>query len=621
MRKWLVALPVLAGLSAYGSDAARHADLDFVASRLPQLHANFFYQLDPAAFQAAADALAADLPNLTDAEFYVRLAALIAMAGDPHTAIYLNNSAAAMGFQQFPLLFVSLDDGVFVSQATDSYARALGAQLTAVGGVPIDQVVQKLGTLIPHRNEGWLRYYSQSYLRGQQILQGLHIAPAGATTPLTFRTLAGETFTLDVAAGAIAPASPRLPDPNGLFPRYMQGNNQNYWFVYEPANRMLYFRYSNCTNMPILNPFPAFAANLLATLDSNPVDTMVLDLRQNTGGDSSVWDPLLTGLVQRMPGLLAKPQFRIYAAVDNGTFSSGSLDAMLLKSSIPQAQIIGEPTGGSAGGYGNATAFTLPGSGLVGQYSTSYVDPPPAIAPGSTIAPDIAIGIRSTDFFARYDPVMGAILARTDHVPAAPSGGAIAVNGASFRADQALAPGSYAAVFGTFGHAPDTVLVAGIAAQIASAAATQVNIVVPASTPVGSANISVRADGREVATGQVVIASAAPGLFVLTADPWQPGAVENQDFSVNSASNPAAVGSIVSIYATGAGPVDGSGNVPVSVFFGDYPAEVVASVPLAAYPGLWQINARVPPLPAMGQIPVFAIAGGTASNAATLQVR
>ena len=621
MWKWLVALLVLAELSAYGSDAARQTDLNFIASQVPRLHANFFYQLDPAVFQAAADALAADRPNLTDAEFYVRLAALIAMAGDPHTALYLNNSAAAvMGFQQFPVLFVSLNDGVFVNEASGSYARALGAQLTAVAGVPVDQVVQQLGTLIPHRNDGWLRYYSLSYLRGQQILQGLHIAPAGATTPLTFRTLAGETFTLDVAAEAISSAS-ALPDPKGLFPRYLQGNNQNYWFVYEPANRMVYFRYNNCTNMPILNPFPALTTNLLATLDSDPVDTIVLDLRQNVGGDSSVWDPLLTGLAQRMPGLRANPQFRIYGAVDNGTFSSGSLDAMRLKSAIPQVRIIGEPTGGSAGGYGNATAFTLPGSGLVGQCSTSYVDPPLGIASGPTFAPDIAIGIRSTDFFARYDPVMGAILARTDQVAAAPSGDAIAVNGASFRADEGLVPGSYAAVFGTFGQVPDNVLVSGIAAQLVSATATQVNIVVPASTPVGNANISVRANAREVAAGQATISSAAPGLFVLTADPWQPGAVENEDSSVNNASNPAVVGSIVSIYATGAGPVDGSGKTPVSVFFGDYPAEVVASVPLTAYPGLWQINARVPALPLTGQIPVFAIAGGLASNSVTLAVR
>jgi hypothetical protein len=53
------------------------------------------------------------------------------LGGDPHAAI----SAVAIGFLQFPLLFVSLDDGVFVTVAPDSYARALGAQLMA-GGVP-----------------------------------------------------------------------------------------------------------------------------------------------------------------------------------------------------------------------------------------------------------------------------------------------------------------------------------------------------------------------------------------------------------------------------------------------------------------------------------------------------
>jgi C-terminal processing protease CtpA/Prc len=131
--------------------------------------------------------------------------------------------------------------------------------------------------VIPHRNDGWLRYYSLGYLRGQQTLQGLHIAPTGATTPLTFRTLAGKTFTLDVAAGAMTSASAL------------------------PANRMLYFRYNSCTDTPG-NPFAEFAANLLATLDSNPVDTVVLDLRRNVGGDSSVWNPLLTGLAERMPG-------------------------------------------------------------------------------------------------------------------------------------------------------------------------------------------------------------------------------------------------------------------------------------------------------------------------------
>src|ERR1035441_9008809 len=68
--------------------AGRLQDLDFIRTQLPQLDPFFFAQLDPARFQAAADALSASAPTVTDTDFYVGLAQLIAMAGDPHTSLY-----------------------------------------------------------------------------------------------------------------------------------------------------------------------------------------------------------------------------------------------------------------------------------------------------------------------------------------------------------------------------------------------------------------------------------------------------------------------------------------------------------------------------------------------------
>src|SRR5260370_5652347 len=75
--------------------ASRQQDLDYVATQIPRLHPNFFYQLDRGAFQSAADALRAKIGTLTDAEFLVQLAALISMAGDAHTSISLSGSAAS----------------------------------------------------------------------------------------------------------------------------------------------------------------------------------------------------------------------------------------------------------------------------------------------------------------------------------------------------------------------------------------------------------------------------------------------------------------------------------------------------------------------------------------------
>ena len=169
-------------------------------------------------------------------------------------------------------------------------------------------------------------------------------------------------------------------------------------------------------------------------------------------------------------------------------------------------------------------------------------------------------------------------------------------------------------------------LVAGIPGVVRSASASQVNFLVPAGLPPGRVAISVLAGGIPLASGEATIAPASPGLFVMDpADPAQPGAIENQDFTVNSRSNPASPGSTIQIFATGYGDLDSSGNAPVTVSIAGVPSQVLHSGPVAQHPGLWQISARVPgysspTTPLAGQASVYVIAGNAASNAVTIWV-
>lgn len=374
--------------------AGRLQDLDFARAQLPQLDPFSFAQLDPARFQAAADALSASAPTMTDTDFYVGLAQLIAMAGDPHTSLFLTGTAAVnTGFHQFPLTMHWLDDGVFVTGAADPYSRALGAQLVRVGNVPIEQVVARLATVIPHVNDQWVHYMAQQYLTVPALLQGLGVVPEGPTSSLTFQTLAGDVFTMDVAPADAGPQSfvPALSDRPWI-PRYLQGSRLNYWLKYEADNRLLYFKYNSCADMASY-PFSTFASDLMAALDSNPVDTLVLDFRGNLGGNSALFSSLTDGLAARMPALAANPNFRVYDAVDMATISSGLSAAMSLED--PQIKgnavlrVIGEPTGGAGQGYGNGVAFTLPASNLTGQYATKFIQRPPYISSGDSFVPDI----------------------------------------------------------------------------------------------------------------------------------------------------------------------------------------------------------------------------------------
>jgi len=595
----------------------RTADVQYVATQSPALHTNFFFQLDEGSFNTAVKKLTAQIPNVTDAEFAVQLAQLVAMAGDPHTSLYLNGPT-------FPLTFRWLDDGMFVTGAAQEYSKALGTRLIGLGSADIATVLTQLGTVIPHTNPQWVRFVSQSYLPVQKTLQGFDLVPATGASPLTFQDSAGNQFTLNVTPAIEVPNT--APSAAGPLPDLVQQSNANYWFTYLAPLRLLYFKYNVCEDDPT-NPFAAFAANLLKTIDSNPIDTLVFDFRGNTGGNGALITPL-TGLQQRLPTLLANANFRYYVVIDGGTFSSGLEDAMSIKSAaitgasqfpgIDKATIaIGAPSGGPPAGYGEVKQFSLPypisNNGVDGQYSTVYDPLPDGTPAGTAFNPDIPVSNRSTDYFARHDPVLAAILARAGSPPAPPTGGAIVVSAASFRTDQGLAPRSYAAAFGTFPSGVDGVFINGTAAQIVVATPSQINFILPTAVSAGQATISVRTGTTEVSNGQFTVTATGLGLFALSGDPSQPGAVLNQDFTINGAGNPASQGSVVQIFGTGFAQ-------STQVLFGDTPAPVAYSGLVAGVPGLWQINATVPAGIA-GQIPVYAVAGNTASNAVTVWVK
>jgi uncharacterized protein (TIGR03437 family) len=84
-----------------------------------------------------------------------------------------------------------------------------------------------------------------------------------------------------------------------------------------------------------------------------------------------------------------------------------------------------------------------------------------------------------------------------------------------------------------------------------------INFVFPINAPLGTQRIAARTSDTEelLAGGTVLVATYAPGFFTHDSSGTGQAAVRNHDQSINSAANPAARGSIVSLYGTGQGPV------------------------------------------------------------------
>jgi uncharacterized protein (TIGR03437 family) len=229
------------------------------------------------------------------------------------------------------------------------------------------------------------------------------------------------------------------------------------------------------------------------------------------------------------------------------------------------------------------------------------------------------------------------------------------VNAASFLPGP-VAPGEIITLFGTgFGPDPLTtlqlnsglvdtrlggtrILFDGAPAPLVYAVENQLSAVVPyAVAGKSSTQAQVEYRGNRSAPVTLRVASASPGIFALDSSGKGPGAILNQDSSVNSPANPARVGSAVSIFATGEGQtspegVDGkpaSAAAPHPVFpvtvtiGGQTLTPIYAGGAPGQVAGVMQLNVAIPSGIQTGSaVPVVVQVGNTSSQAGvTIAVR
>jgi len=173
----------------------------------------------------------------------------------------------------------------------------------------------------------------------------------------------------------------------------------------------------------------------------------------------------------------------------------------------------------------------------------------------------------------------------------------------------------------------ESVLFNGTFGPVLYASATQVTAIVPYSVAGPNVQIAVEYQRRILLTTAAALAATAPALFTMDASGRGQALAYNQDGSLNSATHPAAGGSVVTFLGTGEGQttpagVDGQLDgtpaprpvAPVAVTIGGQPATVqYAGGSAGSVAGVLQINVLVPAgLPA-GPVPVVVQAGGVSS--------
>jgi uncharacterized protein (TIGR03437 family) len=226
---------------------------------------------------------------------------------------------------------------------------------------------------------------------------------------------------------------------------------------------------------------------------------------------------------------------------------------------------------------------------IAGTGTAGFVgDGTPALGAMLNAPSGVAIGSDGTLFVA--DSGNNRIRTLTKAAVAAVAPTVTVVNAASL-APEAIAPGEIITVFGAGFDPTNTRLVFDSQpATVFYTSATQINALAPASlSPTSTTQMNIVVNGASIADSSVPVVNSAPGIFTVSGGIGQ-AAANNQDGSLNSASNPAARGSVVSLYATGQGSSPGV----VTLTIAGYNAPLLYAGPAPGFDGLMQINAQIP---------------------------
>jgi uncharacterized protein (TIGR03437 family) len=125
-----------------------------------------------------------------------------------------------------------------------------------------------------------------------------------------------------------------------------------------------------------------------------------------------------------------------------------------------------------------------------------------------------------------------------------------------------VAPGE---AIGVVGSAPADAGLSfdGAPAQILSAPPNRIEAIVPAPLSGTMTQLQVTSQVQTVANLVLPVAPAAPAIFTADGGGSGQGAILNEDLTFNSACNPAARGSIITLLATGVGPAQDALSVQV----------------------------------------------------------
>ena len=398
------------------SKAQWRDDVRYFARELPKRHKNLYHATAKEQFDKAVADLDAAIPSLQDHQIIVKLRQIGATVGDGHTGVQL-----PAYFKRYPLTLYwfpphdaktaswgTVGGELRVIAAAKEYEGALGARIIKIGELDIDEVSGRVATCFPSKaneNEWFVLNTGPALMVRPEVLHALGVVSDLSRAAFTVQHDDGRAITLEISP-VVVPAPVNSVVALGLVPVVQpplsrQRPGEAFWFTALQDKQTAYANFRR---------YPSLKQNARAFfdfIDRHPAQRVVIDLRQNGGGDFFEGREHLIEPIKKRPAINQKG--RLFIAVGRQTFSAAMVNAIDFRKET-NAILVGEPIGERPNSYSENDEMTLPNSKLVVSYSTRYYKFVDEDVPA--VLPDVHIEQTWADFRAGRDGVIDWVLGR-----------------------------------------------------------------------------------------------------------------------------------------------------------------------------------------------------------------
>ncbi len=384
--------------ASWSRDEGWRRDIDYLVAEVKRVNPDYHDRPLPKVFQRTYRDLRAAVPKLSDEQIYAGMSRVLASLNQGHTNLWPFIPATKMAFNALPLRFYVFPEGVFVVAAPGN-EDLIGAQLIAIENTPAMEALRRIRDIHAADSGMEILWLGPLYLALAPELKGLGIVTRADRIRITVRVPSGTTLSRTLTTTASV-GSLKLPAPPGTPPLAFSHPDKNHWLQSMLDAHAVYVQVNQIADDPD-ETLEAFGLHLRNVLKDEKIHNLILDLRNNNGGNTFTYVELLRTLI----GFSAQDGRTLYILIGRGVYSAAAnlvTDLERLASPI----FVGEPTSMTGNNYGDESQLTLPYSGIwAGIAGVKWQLGYPYDARRS-IVPQVPVAMTAGDYFAGRDPAL-----------------------------------------------------------------------------------------------------------------------------------------------------------------------------------------------------------------------